>query len=383
MLGRYLAVLTLLGGLSATSTGLAQVDQRRDVPGANGTPATGALNLIRPGQEGRFPVAKVATVTGVARPIGSIAGYDVAEINSPVDVSGMGKSMAVDRKGYVWYVETREDKEVRVDPRTLEMTTYQLPAGAAPYAIAIDGNDTHWITAHGIEMLIESRPEEGYCLSHQPLSRGFMIHIAIDRTDNTVYVSQPGNNRVVCYHPDRGFKEFVVPTPQSGPARLDVDRHRNLWLTELYANKVAKLDVRTGTWQEWDLPTPNALPAYCRAEDDGGVWISEPAVDKIAYLKDGKFREYQIPTKGSIVSSNIRDAQNRLWFTEGGWRGSAGGNKVGVLIPETGEIHELALPTRNAQPLGLVRDRQDNIWFQQCTAGKICRAAPAVSTARN
>jgi streptogramin lyase len=332
--------------------------------------------MIHPGQEGRYPVQRLESVTGKPEPLGTLGGYDISELRSPVSVSSMGKVMAQDSNGYLWFVETREDKELRIDTKTLEMTAFQLPAGAAPYAIAIDSNNVHWLTAHGIEMLIESHPEDGYCIAHQPPSKGFLIHINADKETGAIWFSQPGNSQVVRYSAETGFKEFPLPTPQAGPGRLDFDKFHNLWVPELYYSKLAKLNMDTGKWQEWELPTKDALPAYCRVDDDGAVWISEPMADKIAYFKDGTFHEFRIPTEGSVVSTTIRDPQNRIWFTEGGWRGSLGGNKLGILEPETGDIKEFLLPTKNAQPLGLILAKDGTIWFQESAAGKIGRATP-------
>src|SRR6266576_6130524 len=114
--------------------------------------ARAELNLIRPGQEGTFNISKLHAVKGTATVIGTFGGYEISELKSPVDVSSMGKMMALDSKGRVWFVETREDKEICIDPATLEITQFQLPAGGAPYSIAIDRHDVHWLTAHGIEM---------------------------------------------------------------------------------------------------------------------------------------------------------------------------------------------------------------------------------------
>jgi virginiamycin B lyase len=104
-----------------------------------------------------------------------------------------------------------------------------------------------------------------------------------------------------------------------------------------------------------------------------------PMVDKIGMFKDGNWKEYKIPTKESIVSSNIEDADGIVWFTEGGWRGSAGGNKIGRLDPKTGEVEELPLDTPNAQPLGMIIDRAGTIWFEQSSGGKISRIKLAQS----
>jgi virginiamycin B lyase len=107
---------------------------------------------------------------------------------------------------------------------------------------------------------------------------------------------------------------------------------------------------------------------------DGNIWISEPMADQIQIFKDGKFtRTYKIPTLNSVVSTHLEDGDGIVWFTEGGWRGSSGGNKLGRLDPATGAIEEFTLPTENAQPLGLVMDHDGAMWFEESTLGKLIR----------
>jgi virginiamycin B lyase len=328
--------------------------------------------FIRPGQEASFDVVVTPVRKMTPRKIGMLAGREVYEIDSPAKVSSMGKMMTVDPKGFVWYVESREDKAVRINPKTLEVSEYILPKGSAPYSIVSDSKGVLWITAHGIEMLMELHPEKELVLSHQPPSHGFLIHINVDKTDDTIYFCQPGANSIVQYRSNEGFKEYTIPTPNSGPGRLDIEKNKILWFPELYANKLGKLDLKTGKFEEWDLPIPNALPAYSRVDRKGIVWVSMPMVDKIGSFKDGKFlRLYDIPTKESIVSANVEDEDGNIWFTEGGWRGSAGGNKVGFLDPKTGKVEELALPTENAQPLGMVIDEEGTVWFEQSSGARI------------
>lgn len=340
-------------------------------------------NFIRPGQEGKFSVLVRPGRVTKRNVLGQLGGREVVQFESTARVGSMGKMMTVDPKGNIWYVESREDMAVRIDPNTLEMTDFVLPRGAAPYSIASDSKGTLWITAHGIEMLLELHPDTAEVFSHQPPSHGFLIHINVDKVDDTVYFCQPGSNLIVSYHPQRGFKEFAIPTPNSGPGRMDFDSKRNVWFPELYTNKLAKLDPTTAKIQEWDLPTKGALPAYSRVDKHDNIWVSMPMADKIGMFRDGVWKEFTIPTKESIVSSNIEDEEGMIWFTEGGWRGSAGGNKIGRLNPKTGEVEELALTTENAQPLGMIIDRTGTIWFEQSSGGKISRikAAPATSKA--
>lgn len=335
------------------------------------------LSTIRPGQEGWYGAYVAPPIKTASRAIGSLAGRQIVEIDTPVKVSGIGKYMAEDPHGYIWFVETREDKIIRVDPKTYEMVQYFVPKGAAPYSVAVDNDNVVWATAHGIEMLIELRPEQGVVFAHQPPSHGFLIHINVERKTNTVWFTQPGNNQVVSYRHDLGFKEYPSPTKQSGPGRLDFDSKGNVWFPELYTDKLARLNPTTGEIQEWDTPSKNGLPAGVRVEAGDTVWVSQPMADALASFRgDAWLREYKIPTPGSVVSTNITDEEGYVWFTEGGWRGSAGGNKIGRLDPRSGKIEEFTLPHENSQPLGMTRGKDDSIWFSLVTGARVCRVLP-------
>jgi virginiamycin B lyase len=371
-----LIMAAVLAALSMASS--AGADERGAVPAKPNS--ANALPTIRPGQEGQYPVFVTPPLKPATQIVGTLHGRQIRAIESPAHISGMGKYMAVGPEGDIWYVESREDKAVRVDPKTLDIVQYYLPKGAAPYSIAIDSKGTAWMTAHGIEMLLEMHPDKGVVIAHQPPSHGFLIHINI-ASDDTVWFTQPGNNQIVSYKPGAGFAEYPPPTAQSGPGRLDFDSRGNVWYSELYTDKVAKLDIATGKTTEWDVPTKGGLPAGVRVDraNDDVIWVNEPMNDKLALFKDGKFTEYQIPTPGSVVSTNITDKEGNVWFTEGGWRGSAGGNRAGWLDPRTGQVEEFLLPFENSQPLGMVQGPDGSIWFSLVTGGHICQILPVGS----
>lgn len=336
------------------------------------------LPIIKPGQVGLYPVYVPPPITPKATVLGKLHGRRLVALESPAKVSGMGKYMAVDkRNGDIWYVEAREDKVIRIDPKTSEMTEYELPRGASPYAVSIDSKGHVWMTGHGIEMLLELDPKVPSMRAHEPPSHGFLIHVNV-AADDTVWFTQPGNNQLVSYRDDVGFKEYPPPTKQSGPGRHDFDKEGNVWFPELYTNKLGEIDIGTGKIREWDLPTPNALPAGVRVDrkDHDAIWVSEPMADKLAIFRNGKFKEYKIPTVGSVVSTNVTDAEGNVWFTEGGWRGSAGGNKLGWLDPRTGKVEEFLLPYENSQPLGIVNGLDGSMWFTLVTGGHVVHVLP-------
>lgn len=332
--------------------------------------------IIKPGQEVQFSVNPLPQVTLTPKVFGTIAGRKAEIFDTKCSACEMGKVMIADADDNVWFLLTREDKIAKVDTKRMVMQEYQLPVGSGPYSAGIDSKGVMWLSAHGIEMLLEFDPKAGKITSHAPPSHGFLVHVNVNKATDTVFFAQPGANMIVSYNRAHGFKEYHIPTPQSGPARLDFDASGKVWFPELYRNKLARLDPETGDVQEWDLPGKDGFPSFARVDGSNAIWVSQPMEDRIVRFSDGKFAEYKVPTENSIVSTQQEDSDGFIWFTEGGWRGSAGGNAVGRLNPKTGHIEELRMPVSNAQPAGIVITKRGDVWFQLSARGKIVRLSP-------
>lgn len=335
--------------------------------------ATQAQPFVRPGEELTFTVASKTVELAPGKVIGRLRGMTATMFDSPCGSCEMGKRMIVDKDDNVYFLMTREDKVMKIAADNKTMTEYMLPAGSGPYSVGIDSKGILWLSAHGIEMLLELDPQTRKISTHAPKSHGFLVHVNVNPKDDTVFFVQPGANKVVSFTRQAGFREYDVPTPQAGPARLDFDSQGNVWFPELYQNKLAKLEPATGKFTEWDLPTEKGFPAYVRVDKRDHIWISQPMKDKLVVFNRKQFREYDIPTRNSIVSTNEEDRNGLVWMTQGGWRGSAGGNKVAVLDPATGAVEELAIPLKNSQPAGLVITRSGDIWFQLTAKGRVVR----------
>jgi virginiamycin B lyase len=307
---------------------------------------------------------------------GTLGGKEVKELTTPEQHNELGKMMAVDNDGFIWFTATREAKVVKIDPKSLAMTSFNLPRGSEPYSLDVDSKGTLWITTYpGVDRLIEFNPKNSEAISHIPPTRGMFPNVVVDRKTDTVYFSQPAANLIVSYRAGGSFKEYPIPTAQSFPGRVDIDSRGNVWFPELYGDKLGLLDPTTGKISEWDLPSKDGVPAFCRVGKDDTIWVSMPMSDKLASFKDGQFKEYRVPTTKSIPSTSAQDAEGIVWFTEGGYRASEGGNKIGRLDPATGIITELPLPTPKAEPTGMLLDKNGVLWFQETKASKIGRIA--------
>jgi virginiamycin B lyase len=176
-----------------------------------------------------------------------------------------------------------------------------------------------------------------------------------------------------------GFRQFRVPTANSFPAQMVLDSRGRVWLTERDANKLARFDPETSTWDEFEIPTPNSMPWGIDLDANGNVWFTESAsgANKIGMLDISAvpvplFTEYPVPTPGSEPWNLVVGADGTVWFTE------RVGNKIGKLVPGIGVTNEYPIPTPDAKPSGIGIHRSafsgrvyDYIWFTETAASKV------------
>jgi virginiamycin B lyase len=231
------------------------------------------------------------------------------------------------------------------------------------------------------------------------------------------YFTEYDANRIGMLTRDGQFREFVLPTPDSGPRGIAVNsRDFSIWFTEFKAGKIGKL-TRDGTLTEYAVPTPQSAP-WGIAERDGNMWFTESAAGKIGRVNsDGSITEFAIPTKnagprgivaravlsgpcfaefnvdqigclenGQFVERGVTpgsgpqevfyDQDVRLWFTE------TSGNRIGAMnfnfangLAQT-RLEQYPIPTPASGLEGIVAECSGNVWFTEKSAGQIGFLSP-------
>jgi len=145
--------------------------------------------------------------------------------------------------------------------------------------------------------------------------------------------------------------EWAVPTKGAHPHDPAVGPDGALWFTEQMANKLGRLDPKTGEFKEYPLVEgKNSGPHGLVADSEGNIWYTANFAGYIGKLdpRTGKVTEYKMPSeKADDPHSLVFDAQGILWFT------AQGGNMVGRLDPKSGKIELREVPTESALPYGI------------------------------
>jgi virginiamycin B lyase len=155
------------------------------------------------------------------------------------------------------------------------------------------------------------------------------------------------------------IKEYEVPTPRSRPHDPALAPDGSLWYTGQGANKLGRLDPKTGEFKEYPLKTRDSGPHGLVADKEGNIWFTAISGGYVGKLnpKTGEITEYR-PPEGTEIDPHtpVFDHNGILWFT------NEETNYIGCLDPKTGRMILTKSPTAHAVPYGIVVT-QNNVPF--------------------
>ncbi len=175
------------------------------------------------------------------------------------------------------------------------------------------------------------------------------------------------------------IQEYEVPTPKSRPHDPALAPDGSLWYTGQGANKLGRLDPKTGEFKEYALKTANSGPHGLVADKDGNIWFTAISGGYIGKLdpKSGEIAEYR-PADGAEIDPHtpVFDHDGILWFT------NEETNYIGRLDPKTGKITLAKLPRPHAVPYGIVVLPNNTPFFCEFGTNKLGSIEPGTMKIR-
>ena len=169
------------------------------------------------------------------------------------------------------------------------------------------------------------------------------------------------------------IQEYEVPTPKSRPHDPALAPDGSLWYTGQGANKLGRLDPKTGEFKEYPLKTPNSGPHGLVADKDGNIWFTAISGGYVGRLdpKTSEISEYR-PDDGTEIDPHtpVFDRNGVLWFT------NEQTNYIGRLDPKTGKMILTKVPTSHAVPYGIVILQNNTPLFCEFGTNKLASIDP-------
>ena len=166
--------------------------------------------------------------------------------------------------------------------------------------------------------------------------------------------------------------EWPVPTPGSRPHDPMAARDGSIWYTGQLANKLGRLDPKTGQFKEYPVK-PQTGPHGLAEDRDGNIWFTGNFRSLIGKLnpKTGEVKTVTPPTDKARPYGMAVNSKNVVFFVE------FGANKVASIDGKTMKITEYPLPDPAARPRRIAIDDKDIIWYTDFARGYLGRLDPA------
>lgn len=302
---------------------------------------------------------------------------------------------AVDHEGRIWFGEMGKNYLAVFDPRTKTFQQMTPPHGQdGIMGVTIAADDTVWFA---------------------------------EQTANYIGHYFPGTHQFKVYP----LPMLSVPDPAnahktlslgSAPNDLALDAQSNVWFTELNADALAMLDVRTGTIKQFPLTPQKSVqklyPYGITVDTQGIVWFTETTNTRLGRLdpQTGRINYFSPPGLNDPLMEVTTDGQGTIWATSfssglllsynphtstfkpyyAAIKGESAGGIYGVAAAPAGKIwlavtsqNAIArldvatnsftfypIPTQASLPLGLVVAPDHTIWFTESGTDQIGMLQP-------
>ncbi len=202
-------------------------------------------------------------------------------------------------------------------------------------------------------------------------TKGSRPHDPRAAKDGSIWWTGQLANKLGRIDPKTGaIREYTLKSPYSGPHGLAEDKDGNIWFTGNNLGLIGKLDPKTGITTEYPLPDKSAKdPHTINIAPDGMVWFTVQAGNMIGRLdpKDGEIKLVTSPTEKSRPYGLMINSKGVPYFVE------FGAPKIASIDPQTMAIKEYKLPNEGARPRRLAFSDDDTIWYTDFARGMLGR----------
>ncbi len=247
--------------------------------------------------------------------------------------------LAVDSKGNLYIADGKVGAIFVFNTETKDLQMIKNGVNARfgdIIGLAMDDSDRLFVSdtkLHHILIFGKDRKVEG-SISEGLVDPGGM---AIDNENRFLYVADPALDQVLVYDADKlnlirkigtaGKKHTLTEPGQfSVPTNMAVDGDGNLYVTDMYNNRVEVFDADGNFIRQWgkagDRPGTFSRPKGIAIDADGHVWIADAVQDILqCYTADGRFLMWMgghglFPGQFRALAGLYIDKNNRIFASE-------------------------------------------------------------------
>lgn len=237
------------------------------------------------------------------------------------DIPGT-RDIQVDKDDNIWFPRRVPGPGIamtKFNPKTEEVTTIE---GVGGQFLAIGPDGKIWAGFARIDpktMKVEDRYTWQDSPNLPPGPHGLYVDLTIvDSKGNPWAPDFRGSGLIRIDAMTKALTYFAVPTPNSSPRRSRMDAQDRLWFAEYTGDKIGMFDTRAEKFQEW--PTQKYITPYAVSAPDrnGYVYATSNTAERLIRLdpRTGEMIEYQIPTDfdSKKIAHDPTTSRSTLWM---------------------------------------------------------------------
>jgi virginiamycin B lyase len=282
----------------------------------------------------------------------------------PVPTPKFARDPAPGPDGNIYITVMHADRIARFDTKTQKFNEWDLPAGAHPHGLLVDKDGKVWYTGNGNGTIGELDPATGKVKEHRAPSGGSPHTLVMDDAGTIWFTSQSGYVGKL----DRLSGKIAEYRMAGGPYGLAPDKQGNVWVCRMSADKLGRIDAKTGQISELSMG-PGSRPRRVAAAPDGTLWVTLYGNGKLAHVDPvaGKvIREYEMPAgpNGGPYAVTV-DANGRVFANE------IETDTVAMLDPKSEKFQVFKLPSKNVGIRKAIVDAQGRYWYMGSHNGRL------------
>jgi virginiamycin B lyase len=309
-----------------------------------------SINLSQ-GDSWEFPFKTLPRPKGRATQV-IITEYDLPRpLIEPHDV-------IVDKDGFAWYTNFGEQNLGRLDPKTGQVTEYQLPElkpgwPQGSLGLHADAQGNLWVGMMYQGAIGRLDPNTGKITTYslppevnKAMAQVNMVRPEADAVDHKVWAQNNGFAGIHRLDLATGSIETILPFKDAKAGEnhniYDIvpDSQNNVYFTDFAQQQIGRVDAKTLKVTFYQLPTMKSAPRRGMMDAQDRMWFAEYRGDKIVMFdtKAEKFTEWQMPLRWAAPYDVTVDRNGEAWT------GSMMDDRVTRLDPKTGAFVDYLMP---------------------------------------
>ena len=232
----------------------------------------------------------------------------------PIPDQGILSSMAIDKNDTIWITSATTNKILKFDIKNEKFDSINLSDKSDPLGIAIDNTQGKIWIAEGIGKLSSIDMLDNKVTEFVPTGNYTMAGptgIILDPDTGKIFISEHEGYALSVFDPlVKSFKKIQL-NHDSLPYGMAFDKYHNLWLAQHTRDKLAIINPRDGQVVEKDTPSTNSWVQWMTTDSQGNIIIAEERSNAIATISisAGPTDNTQIIIKPEIPKLEFNYAQ--------------------------------------------------------------------------